>query len=106
MSGFPSRKRMLTNLVNIARLGCFNFFAPKVWTAMFDIHTKLRKQFPLFQQETGLAYLDNAASSQKPQRVIDRICHYYSYEHANVHRGVYRLAEQATQAYEDVRKKV
>lgn len=66
----------------------------------------LRTQFPMFADKHPLSYLDNAASSQKPQRVIDRTSRYYSLEHCNVHRGVYKLAEQATAFYEDTRRKV
>jgi cysteine desulfurase/selenocysteine lyase len=68
----------------------------------------IRKQFPvLTQTENGqpLVYLDNGATSQKPQQVIDTITQYYSYENANVHRGVYGLSERATDAYEGARKK-
>ena len=67
---------------------------------------EIRKDFPIFLNRPGLVYLDSAASSQKPQAVIDRISHYYAYENANVHRGVYALAEEATVAYESGRKVV
>jgi cysteine desulfurase/selenocysteine lyase len=53
-----------------------------------------------------LVYLDNAATSQKPQLVIDTLNRYYSEENANIHRGVHSLSEKATQAYEDARVKV
>ncbi|WP_226911109.1 cysteine desulfurase [Schleiferilactobacillus harbinensis] len=51
-------------------------------------------------------YLDSAATSQKPQAVIDALVHYYTRQNANVHRGVYTLAEQATEAYENARQTV
>lgn len=60
----------------------------------------------MFSGPNPPAYLDNAASSQKPRRVIDRIQRYYEKEHCNVHRGVYKLAEQATSLFEDTRKNV
>ncbi len=60
--------------------------------------------FPILKD--GLVYLDSAATTQKPQRVIDRINKYYSEENANVHRGIYTLSEVATIAYEDSRDKV
>lgn len=66
----------------------------------------LRQQFPILQREINghpLAFLDSAASSQKPQRVIDRLSHYYEHINANVHRGVYTLSEEATLAYEQAR---
>lgn len=69
----------------------------------------LRRDFPILQQKVygkPLVYLDSAASSQKPQAVIDALVHYYSKDHANVHRGVHALSERATQAYEDARAKV
>lgn len=68
-----------------------------------------RADFPILTQTVNdlpLVYLDNAATTQKPQSVIDAISHYYSNTNANIHRGNHSLAIQATQAYEDVRKKV
>ena len=53
-----------------------------------------------------LVYFDNAATSQKPQVVIDAMMRYYEEENSNIHRGVHSLSERATQAYEGVRKKV
>ena len=76
--------------------------------AAFDV-ARIRQDFPLLaRKERGhvLAYLDSAASSQKPQCVIDTIAHYYREQHANIHRGVYRLSEEATAAYESSRKSV
>jgi cysteine desulfurase/selenocysteine lyase len=70
---------------------------------------RIRKDFPaLHQQVHGkpLVYLDNAATSQKPQAVIDAITTYYALENSNVHRGVHLLSEKATQAYEDARARV
>ncbi|MBP7949115.1 MAG: cysteine desulfurase [Verrucomicrobiales bacterium] len=70
---------------------------------------KIRRQFPILAQSTHghpLLYLDNAASSQKPQQVIDTLRHYYEHENANVHRGLYELSARATDAYEGARKKV
>ena len=68
-----------------------------------------RADFPILTQTVNdlpLVYLDNAATTQKPQSVIDAISHYYSTTNANIHRGNHTLAVQATQAYEGVRKKV
>ncbi len=70
---------------------------------------KIRAQFPALQQEVRgrpLAYLDNAATTHKPQSVLDTIEHYYAKDYSNVHRGVHYLAERATQAYEAAREKV
>ena len=68
-----------------------------------------RRDFPALQQEVGgkpLVYLDNAASTQKPDAVIDAIARYYRRDHANVHRGIHELARRATDAYEGARRKV
>ncbi len=70
---------------------------------------KLRNDFPVLDQEMNgqpLVYLDNAASSQMPQPVIDRINAYHTGEHSNVHRGVHSLSQKATDAYEGAREKV
>jgi len=58
---------------------------------------RIRPEFPILaQQENGhrLVYLDNAATSQKPRKVIDAIVHYYTFHNANVHRGAYALASR------------
>ena len=70
---------------------------------------EIRNDFPVLQQnirEHPLAYLDNAASSQMPQDVIDRLVWYHSAEHSNVHRGVHTLSQRATRAYDQAREKV
>jgi cysteine desulfurase/selenocysteine lyase len=69
--------------------------------------TKLREQFPFLNEKVGghdLIYLDNAASSQKPERVITRMSRFLESEYANVHRGIHLLSERATNAYEDARR--
>ncbi|MEX2595895.1 MAG: cysteine desulfurase [Salibacteraceae bacterium] len=74
---------------------------------MLDIQ-HIRKYFPILNQEINgkpLVYFDNAASSQKPLKVIDAISHYYKNDHANVHRGVHALSQRATDQFEAVRKK-
>jgi cysteine desulfurase/selenocysteine lyase len=66
----------------------------------------VRKQFPILNRQVHgkeLIYLDSAASSQKPQQVIDCINHYYSNTHSNVHRGAHKLAAEATEAFEAAR---
>ena len=70
---------------------------------------KIRADFPILTRDIRgkkLVYLDNAATSQKPNQVIDAITDYYRQHNANVHRGVHKLSEEATQAYEGARKKV
>jgi len=69
----------------------------------------IRNEFPILRtlvHGNPLVYLDNAASSQKPQAVIDAISHYYSYENANIHRGVHSLSAEATLAFEKSRELV
>jgi cysteine desulfurase/selenocysteine lyase len=70
---------------------------------------KIREDFPILRREVNgkpLVYFDNGASSQKPQLVIDTINKYYSYENSNIHRGIHTLSQEATNAYEEARKKV
>lgn len=71
----------------------------------FDVQS-IRKFFPILTRELNdkrLVYLDNAATSQKPQVVIDALSNYYSNYNANIHRGIHTLAEEATAAYESTR---
>ncbi|MBR1851362.1 MAG: cysteine desulfurase [Bacteroidales bacterium] len=70
---------------------------------------EIRPQFPILTTQVygrPLVYLDNAATTQKPQRVIDALCRYYTTLNANIHRGAHRLAADATEAFELVRRKV
>ena len=74
----------------------------------FDVES-IRKDFPILEREVNghlITYLDNGASSQKPVQVIDRLEKYYRSEHANIHRGVHHLSQEATQFYEDAREMV
>jgi cysteine desulfurase/selenocysteine lyase len=69
----------------------------------------LRADFPILNQEINgrpLAYLDNAASAQRPRQVVQAIVDYYEHDHANVHRGVHTLSQRATDAYEGAREDV
>lgn len=71
--------------------------------------TKIRRDFPILDQivnDEPLVYLDNAATTQKPEAVLQTLMDYYHHDNANVHRGVHTLAERATQAYEAAREKV
>ena len=70
---------------------------------------EIRSKFPVLHQEVNgkrLVYLDNGASSQMPQSVIDRITAYHAKEHSNVHRGIHSLSQKATNEYEATREKV
>jgi cysteine desulfurase / selenocysteine lyase len=77
-------------------------------TIAYDVD-RIRQDFPILHTTVHgkpLVYLDNAATTQKPQAVLDTIRHYYEAENANVHRGVHFLSETATQEYEAARAKV
>ena len=72
---------------------------------MFDV-LQIRKDFPILAREVNgkpLVYLDNGASSQKPEVVIDSVARAYKHEYANVHRGLHYLSNVATEKYESVR---
>ena len=66
----------------------------------------MREQIPFFRAHPELVYLDTAATSQKPQALLDAIQNYYVNDNANVHRGLYKLAYDTTEAYENVRQQV
>ena len=77
-------------------------------TGALDVE-RIRADFPILKLKVNgkpLVYLDNAASSQMPQQVIDRLVRYQTSEHANIHRGVHYLSETATAAYEGARVKI
>jgi cysteine desulfurase/selenocysteine lyase len=76
--------------------------------AEFDV-AKVRKDFPILDQQVNgqpLVYLDNAATTQKPESVIKAISDYYRFDNSNVHRGAHTLADRATTAFEGARKKL
>ena len=76
---------------------------------MYDID-RIREDFPILSRKVHcdkpLVYLDNAATSQKPRSVIDALSHYYEHYNANIHRGIHALSEQASDEFEDARKRV
>jgi cysteine desulfurase / selenocysteine lyase len=74
----------------------------------FDV-TSIRRDFPILQEKVNgrrIIWLDNAATTQKPQAVIDRLSYFYEHENSNIHRAAHELAARATDAYEDARQKV
>jgi len=82
--------------------------AALVGRASFDVE-RIREDFPILKAQAHgrpIVYLDNAATAQKPQAVIDAVSRYYAQDNANVHRGVHWLSEQATRAYEEARDRV
>ncbi|MBD3318645.1 SufS family cysteine desulfurase [Candidatus Woesearchaeota archaeon] len=66
--------------------------------------TALQQDFPLLK--SGIVYLDSAATTQKPQQVIDAMTQYYTQHHANIHRGLYQLSQEATVLYEKARQEI
>ena len=77
-------------------------------TAIASLAERVREDFPALRQMVHgkpLIYLDNAATSQKPQPVIDAILGYYTRDCANIHRGVHELSQRSTAAYEETRSK-
>ncbi len=82
------------------------FSSQKTTDALYDVDA-LREQFPLLAQVANghpLAYLDNAATTQKPQAVLDALQRFYTEDNANVHRGLYDLSRRATERYEEARR--
>ena len=74
----------------------------------FDVHA-VRKDFPILRERVNgrpLVWFDNAATTQKPQSVIDRVAYFYAHENSNIHRAAHELAARATDAYESARQKV
>jgi len=75
---------------------------------LLDVHA-VRKDFPILSERVNgkpLIWFDNAATTQKPQAVIDRLAHFYAHENSNIHRAAHELAARATDAYESARQKV
>ena len=89
------------------RLGQITTWNAVTDNSMYDVDL-IRKSFPIFNQadQPSLVYLDNAATTQKPISVLNAVNEFYSQYNANVHRGLYKISERATKAYEDVRDKV
>ena len=71
----------------------------------FDVE-KIRNDFPFIENNKDLIYFDNAATTQKPKCVLDEITFFYSNYNSNVHRGVYKIAEEATIKYESTRDSI
>lgn len=67
---------------------------------------KIRKDFPIYQNNKDMVYLDNAATVLKPKKILDKMNEYYTHFGVNIHRGVYKLSYLATKAYEEGRQKV
>jgi cysteine desulfurase/selenocysteine lyase len=82
--------------------------SPNLSSGSFDAET-IRRDFPILRETVNgrpLVWLDNAATTQKPQSVIDRLAYFYAHENSNVHRAAHELAARSTDAYESAREKV
>ena len=87
----------------------YNFHASLPFGFMFKVRkmhdvNKIIKDFPIISDNKNVVFLDSAASSQKPQVVIDRVSKYYEAENANIHRGIYALSEM-TAEFETARRR-
>src|SRR3989344_1747411 len=72
-------------------------------------HEKIRNDFPILKKRQNgkpFIYFDNAATTQKPRQIVKKLEEHYATSHANVHRGVYRVAEEATRRFEEARAKI
>ena len=69
-----------------------------------QIAKKLKKDFPIFKNNKDLVYLDNASTTQKPKQVINAIKEFYENSNANIHRGIYKISQKATEKYENSKK--
>lgn len=81
---------------------------PHAYTPAFDVE-RVKRDFPILRERVNgrpLVWLDNAATTQKPQSVIDRVSYFYEHENSNIHRAAHALAARATDAYEGAREKV
>ena len=75
---------------------------------LYKIH-HIRNDFPILKKRQNgkpFIYFDNAATTQKPRQIVEKLKEHYATSHANVHRGVYRVAEEATRRFEEAREKV
>ena len=75
------------------------------WHALMLDAQNVKKDFPIFSNDSDLHYFDSASTTQKPQAVIDSVSSFYSSSNANIHRALYKIGETATNSYENVRIK-
>ena len=102
------RDALMEDVVSWLRARGGQLMHPAVTNGSYDV-ARIRQDFPILSMQVygkPLVYLDNAASAQKPQSVLDRIQQAYTSEYANVHRGLHYLANAATEGYEGAREKV
>jgi hypothetical protein len=81
---------------------------PELYSEPFDVNS-IRKDFPILEEKVGgrdLIWFDNAATTQKPRTVIERLKYFYEHENSNVHRSAHTLASRTTDAYEGARRKI
>lgn len=109
---FLSEKNPLSYIEKVSQLKTIPVSTNNVQTGFqglpFDANL-IKKDFPILQERVNgrpLIWLDNAATTQKPKQVMERICYFYEHENSNIHRAAHELAARATDAYEGARKKV
>jgi len=109
---FLTEKKELPQIEQLPSFKTTSLFAAKeqlgISNLPFDANL-IKKDFPILNERVNgkpLIWLDNAATTQKPQQVIDRISYFYEHENSNIHRAAHELAARATDAYEAARKKV
>ncbi|RFM33005.1 family 2A encapsulin nanocompartment cargo protein cysteine desulfurase [Chitinophaga silvisoli] len=113
LPGFPATQSPFSGASQLPFAGSSYYFMPSdapsaVGSAPFDVN-KVKADFPILNQYVNgrpLIWLDNAATTQKPRHVIERLSYFYGHENSNIHRGAHTLAARATDAYEEARKKV
>ena len=109
----PGGERAATTIAPSLSIGSFEFrpdLVPELGLSArpFDAQF-IRRDFPILQEQVNgrpLVWLDNAATTQKPNAVIDRVSYFYRHENSNIHRAAHTLAARATDAYEGARQKV
>jgi cysteine desulfurase/selenocysteine lyase len=101
---FPANTTLVPDLARVPTDAISDLY---ISSGPFDVQA-IRRDFPILQERVNgkpIIWLDNAATTQKPQSVIDRISHFYAHENSNIHRAAHELAARATDAYEAAREK-
>jgi len=96
---------ILQKSIGFSNFLCFTFYFSSS-CLMWTVWQNIKKEFPIFWQYPGLIYLDNAATTQKPQSVIDAMSSYQEHSYANIHRWVYHLAEESERLYKASKIKI
>ena len=101
-------KILLVLILKKLQFFCCHSTNPEGFGSNFDAHS-IKKDFPILRETVNgkpLIWFDNAATTQKPQSVIDRVSYFYEHENSNIHRAAHEFAARASDAYEAAREKV